>query len=139
MRTFSLCFFSGTLLIHGFISLPAVNLWVWSAVVALILSGLAGYFFRLFRRWTAVLAFISLGFFYAWLHASSHINQQLPEKLAGQDLILTGVVTGLPVFDNESRRFIFAIETAERSVKSAETNSTKPVNLSGKIRLSWIC
>lgn len=137
MRTFSLCFFSGTLLTHCFIDLLAMDLWIKCAVIVLLVCGLSGFYFKLYRRWLAALAFIASGFLYAGFHAYSHTHQQLPEKLAGYDLILTGVVSGLPEADSESRRFVFEIEKAELPTSSGNAENIESVDLSGKIRLSW--
>ncbi|CAA6800577.1 MAG: Unknown protein, partial [uncultured Thiotrichaceae bacterium] len=92
--------------------------WVYCACMVFVFCGFACSLLKPYRRWLAALVFIALGFLYAWLHASLHINQQLPEKRAGKDLILTGVVSGLPEADSESRRFIFEIEKAEMPADS---------------------
>lgn len=114
-----------------------MSLWAWAAVIVLVLCGLAGFRCRACFRWLAIPAFVALGFLYASFHAYSHIHQQLPEQLAGQDLILTGVVRGLPEADSESRRFMFDIEKAELAKPSGDAGNAAPVGLSGKIRLSW--
>nr|CAA6801789.1 MAG: DNA internalization-related competence protein ComEC/Rec2 [uncultured Thiotrichaceae bacterium] len=110
-----------------------MNLWVGGAIALSISLLVGGIWLRLNRKLLLASVFITVGFLYAWLHAYLHIAQQLPENLAGKDLILTGVISGLPEAGSESRRFTFEIEKAEQTVPG----ETKAVALSGKVKLGW--
>ncbi|MEZ5536191.1 MAG: DNA internalization-related competence protein ComEC/Rec2 [Thiolinea sp.] len=129
MRTFSLCFFGGTLLINGFMFLPSIGSWGWGGIILSVFCAPAVFLLPGQRRWWFALLAVMLGFGYAWLEADTQIRQQLPESLAGKDLLLTGVIRGLPEADSESRRFLFQLETA--------STEERLVDLSGTLRLSW--
>ena len=72
--------------------------------------------------------FLVLGFMWAGLHAFERIDDRLPEKLEGQNLLVEGMVSGLPQQDERMVRFEFE---PDQSVNSGD------YQLPPKIRISW--
>lgn len=68
------------------------------------------------QRWSAVTVFaLSAGVGgYAWAayRAELRLGDSLPAALEGQDVLVTGVVTGLPVTTDDGVRFVFDVENA---------------------------
>ncbi|MCK5335841.1 MAG: hypothetical protein KAQ67_06750, partial [Gammaproteobacteria bacterium] len=91
-----------------------------SQLVSLYWSGLLIPVFALtlyFKRhfWTVFLflGFLLSGFFWANLHGW-HYLQSVPDiSLAGQDILISGVVSDLPVKQSRSTRFRFDIDNFE--------------------------
>ncbi len=94
---------------------------VWFAIVrpraAPMLAAVAGY------TWAAFLAHVQMG-------------ASLPAAVEGRDLVITGVVRGLPVADPLRARFDFDVEAVEDGALEAEDNGLSVIP-GGRVRLSW--
>lgn len=107
--------------------------YAWLALAGLVVS-LA---LPVLRRWTPgplriVLVLIACGALaYAGtgLRAASFLQQALPAALEGQDIRVTGRVSAMPQFGDNSTRFRFAVEQA--------TLGEQPVRLPPQLYLSW--
>ena len=66
------------------------------------------------RSVVAVLALCSGVFGYSWaaLRAEARLNDRLPVELEGRDVMVVGVVAGLPASTDDGRRFAFDVERA---------------------------
>ncbi len=71
----------------------------------------------------------ALGFLWALLHAHGVAPPPLHPDLEGNDLVLEGVVAGLPEVDDRRTRFLFEVERVTRA--GVEYGSP------GRVRLSW--
>ena len=121
MRTGTLAFLIGVLLFQQLASLPALG-WSWALVLSVPLGLLIKPYWH-FPAWCLS------GFLWSLLSAHQILAQSLPERLAGQDLLLEGQVASLPVVRADHVRFEFEVQRAW----SGET----PVVLPDRIRLSW--
>ena len=90
--------------------------------------------FLLLRGWRVPLSFI-FGFLWALLFAQSYLSQSLPAALIGQNLLIEGVVKGLPDYTNRSVRFDFEV-SQYLSVNGKSMDKTS-VLLPSRLRLSW--
>ncbi|CAB3764988.1 competence protein ComEC [Burkholderia sp. MSh2] len=78
--------------------------------------------------WTAcVLAACVAGFGYAAVRAEWRLGDSLPAQWEGRDIVVTGVVRGLPVVDGTGVRLLFAVES----------NDAGLARFPPLIRLSW--
>ncbi len=83
---------------------------------------------------TAGLVFLS-GVLLATISAQSQLDNRLPKQLEGQELLITGTVTGLPEIRDNSLRFRFYVSSV--SVPSSSNLFTPVQNFKGIIRLGW--
>jgi competence protein ComEC len=81
----------------------------------------------------AVLAFSATG----W-RADSRLAEALPEGLEGRDLVVVGVIAGLPQRSPEAWRFIFEVESAQWTDPAALAGSAPAaVALPRRLSLGW--
>ena len=97
-----------------------------AAGLALLLLGRAG---RHARLLLLALALACIAYSVTGLRAGARMGQTLAPNLEGQDLVVTGVVTGLPRQMPDGVRFGFEIERA--------THAGKPIELPERISLGW--
>jgi competence protein ComEC len=109
-----LCYLAGILLVQQMAALPET---VW-LVLGLIGAGILASW----RYWRG-LVFV-LGVMWAITFASSRLNDQLPEQLAGQDIQIDGYIADLPEHESNHVRFNFNV------VKSVQ-------NVPDSVRLTW--
>jgi len=83
------------------------------------------------RIWRLPLLMMA-GFMWSWWCAQGVLADRLPEALAGQDLVVTGVVSDLPRKRGDSQRFLFDVHEARLSV-----STSREVVWRGRVRLSW--
>jgi competence protein ComEC len=131
MRLGVLCFVAGAWLLQQQPTLPE-TLWVWPAAAA---AGLALH--RLLgcgRSWLAcvrlfllLVSCFALGFGWAAWRAQERISDSLPPEWEGRDLVIVGVVAGLPQDHGRGVRFEFDIERVE----------TPGARLPRRVVLSW--
>jgi competence protein ComEC len=62
------------------------------------------------------------GFLYAMLHASLHFRQVLPESLAGQDILVSGVIADIPLIHEHVQRFELEVEQGELPCRRLRLN-----------------
>jgi len=110
----ALAFLSGILLVQQFSALPDIDVMLALAVGAVILASL--------RCWRLLL--FVLGIIWTITIAEIRLAERLPERLAGTDLPITGVIAELPEQSSQQARFDFLVE-----------DSAQP--LPDKLRLSW--
>jgi competence protein ComEC len=100
------------------------------AVAALPLFGL-GWVWR--GRWPGVLALAvaaaALGFAATQQRAAWRLADALPAALEGQDLVVTGIVDGLPHSTLAGTRFVFEVEQARQG--------DTPVVVPSRLTLGW--
>lgn len=85
----------------------------------------------LYRRMPLLrrLAPLALGFVWAWGHAAWQLQGAIAPDLEGRDLILVGVVTGLPESRGSGTRFAFDVHALQ-----GEEGDPR---FSGRVRLTW--
>ena len=98
MRTISLSFFLGTLVVLIMPELPAL-IWIWLLLGTSVASAVASYRWRhrLSRYWLLlVLAGVLAGSGYALLTAKQIKAHWLPTAWEGEDILLTGTIVDIP-------------------------------------------
>ena len=113
---------------------PDINIPLWSSLEILIFLPVCLWFFYLFRTKRMVFAFF-IGYLWALLFAQLYFLQQLPEELQGQNILLEGVVTGLPDVTETSQRFGFKVK--RYITVNDEAKGVLHKNLPKYLRLSW--
>jgi len=122
----ALSFLAGILSLALFRDLPGFALYL--GLLHLMIPGwckTTGFSNRLYR---AISMFV-FGICWAQLHASGYLDHNLPESLAGKDIMLTGRICDIPVKDPIGQRFIMEIE------HFAAEGYDGPIPQ--KIKLSW--
>ena len=117
----ALAFLAGVLLLQQLPALPPG--WL---VLPLLATG-----FLVARIWPLPLLVIG-GFLWSWWCAQGVLAERLPEALAGQDLVVTGVVSDLPRHRGDSQRFLFDVREARIPV-----STSREVAWRGRARLAW--
>ena len=102
MRTGTVAFLSGILLLLQFPALPASP-----AVLFLLLPSFILLRFNSFFRYAGILL---LGFIWATFRAEIILSDKLPKEIEGQTLQVTGRVVSLPEQNAQRTRFEFFIE-----------------------------
>ena len=122
-------FLLGILLLQQFSFLPDIN-WCWALLLVLSLPLIPRF---VSHKYVAsilqLLTVFILGMLWALLHAHWVLDVSLPNELQGEDILVTGVITSIPLEDNRKRRFEFNIETMEFN--------DKKIPSIGTVRLSW--
>jgi competence protein ComEC len=77
----------------------------------------------------AVPSLAALGWGSTGWRADARLSQRLPPALEGLDLVVTGVVTGLPQRDATGTRFLFEVEAAQAGGRA--------LPLHGRLSLGW--
>lgn len=118
-----LSFLFGVLLLQQYSTLPNI-LWCWALISIVCLPFIPRHF-----RFSRLLLLFILGFLWALLRAHWVLDIALPDELQGKDLLVTGVVSSIPLEDKRKRRFEFDIETLEYNKQQFPSI--------GKVRISW--
>ncbi len=113
------------------IQLAPEPIWTGFEMLLAILLVLSLYLFYALPVWRLALIFL-IGACWTALFAQYYLLQRLPENLAGHDLLITGVVSGLPDYTDKSVRFNFDV-TQYLSLTDSKLKSQLPARL----RLSW--
>ena len=113
---------------------PDVTIPLWSSAEILIFLPVSLWFFYLLRTKRMVFAFF-IGYLWALLFAQLYFLQQLPDELVGQNILLEGVVTGLPDVTETSQRFGFKVK--RYITVNGDTRGLSHKNLPKYLRLSW--
>ncbi|WML91212.1 DNA internalization-related competence protein ComEC/Rec2 [Thiothrix lacustris] len=125
MRTFSVSFFIGTLVLLALPRLPVMDSLFWGgfggAVATLVLMGVLH---TPLRRWmgTPVLIGVLLGASYALWVASDVRNAWLPTAWEGEDKLLTGTVADVPERSADGLHFLLDVAVPEYT---------------GRLRVAW--
>lgn len=121
MRTFSVSFFIGTLVLWVLPRLPTLDALFWGSVIAV--GVIIGAAWRYQQRQTAkLLAGVLLGSVYALWVASGVRADWLPEASEGEDMLLTGTIADVPEWRADGSSFLFDSDTA---------------SYRGRLRLAW--
>ncbi len=115
-----LSFLFGVLLLQQFSFLPDI-IWCWALISIFILPFVP-------RHFRLLILFI-LGFLWALLRAHWVLDVALPAELEGKDVLVTGVVSSIPLNNHRKLRFEFNIESVQ--FKKQHYPSI------GKVRISW--
>lgn len=118
-----LSFLFGVLLLQQFSSLPSI-LWCWASLLLISL-----FFVSSQVRSIRVLIFLLFGFLWALIRAHLILDIALPDNLQGKDVLVTGVISSIPLKNNRKSRFEFDIEILEYNKKQFPSI--------GKVRISW--
>ncbi|OQX01109.1 MAG: hypothetical protein BWK73_47115 [Thiothrix lacustris] len=118
MRTFSVSFFIGTLVLLVLPRLPVLDALFWGGLASAltVIIGLG-----LYRRWmiASVLAGVLLGSGYAIWVASDVRGSWLPEAWEGEDILLTGTIADVPERQADGLRFVLDADTPTYTGKVA--------------------
>lgn len=117
MRLLLLAFVAGCWLLQQQGALPGRAEWLAGSAVAVGLTGVTWASARLPGRWArrgrlvlgAALALL-VGLGWAAWRADSRIDRWLPSDMAGKDLVVEGIVAGLPDAAPHGTRFLFRVE-----------------------------
>lgn len=154
MFFYALAFLLGIVCVQQLSVLAETSYLLYTSVAAI---GLGGQLFKMNlssrrsafnEQLTLTLSFIllfSIGFVYASLCAKQQLSHRLDDSLAGQDILLQGRVTTIPVINTMVRRFEFEVDSFELSAKpdgvnaelNHKSNSRAKLTLPDKVRLSW--
>ena len=122
MRTGTVAFLSGILLLLQFSALPAFSVILFLLPTAIILLR-----YKSFFRYAGILL---LGFSWSLFRAELILAEKLPKEIEGQTLQVTGRVVSLPEQDSKRTRFEFLID---RLLDESSRQWPSP----GKVRLNW--
>ncbi|WP_322024927.1 DNA internalization-related competence protein ComEC/Rec2 [Burkholderia sp. BCC1977] len=135
MRVWWIAFALGVVVLQRQAALPGAGAWVSGAAVLAGCGALLGWCARR-RRTRAIIAFrwmlcasaaCAIGFGYAAARAEWRLRDSLPVEREGRDIVVTGVIRGLPVIDDTGARLLFAVES----------NDAGLARFPPLIRLSW--
>lgn len=121
IRTGTIAFLGGVLLLQQLPALPTIWLLILAPVLLYLLI-------RKESSWLRLLACFILGFIWASGQANWLLDNQLSDDLIGRDIQLTGYIASLPVQGQRAVRFEFDVEQVMKSPLAAFPD---------RIRLSW--
>ncbi|WP_175923340.1 DNA internalization-related competence protein ComEC/Rec2 [Burkholderia latens] len=135
MRVSWIAFALGVAVLQRQAALPGAGVWASGAVMLAGCGMLLAWGARRPRtravvalRWMlCATAACAIGFGYAAARAEWRLRDSLPVEREGRDIVVTGVIRGLPVIDDSGARLLFAVESNEAGLARFP-----PV-----IRLSW--
>ncbi|RQX80017.1 DNA internalization-related competence protein ComEC/Rec2 [Burkholderia anthina] len=135
MRVWWIAFALGVVVLQRQAALPGAIAWTVGAAVLAGCAALGAWCMR--RRRTravvacgwmlCVFAACVAGFGYAAARAEWRLGDSLPPEWEGRDIVVTGVIRGLPVVDETGARLLFAVES----------NDAGLARFPPLIRLSW--
>lgn len=149
MFSYALAFLLGIVYVQQMAALPEISHQLYLLVVVILLyliarsiivvEKAAGYKIYITLTIRLILLFL-IGLLYSSFHADNKLDRRLSEALAGQDILLSGMISSLPpsqqVKNSKVQRFEFAIDSfdiIDQSVGEPVLNSVIPE----KVRLSW--
>ena len=135
MRVWWIAFALGVVVLQRQAALPGMGGWVGGAVVLAGCGALLAWCARRRRtrsivalRWMlCACAACAIGFGYAAARAEWRLRDGLPVEREGRDIVVTGVISGLPVIDDTGARLLLAVES----------NDAGLARFPPLIRLSW--
>ncbi|MDN7905438.1 DNA internalization-related competence protein ComEC/Rec2 [Burkholderia diffusa] len=135
MRVWWIAFALGVVVLQRQAALPGVGGWVGGAVAVAGCGALRAWCARRRRtrpivalRWMlCACAACAIGFGYAAARAEWRLRDSLPVEREGRDIVVTGVIRGLPVIDDTGARLLLAVES----------NDAGLARFPPLIRLSW--
>ncbi|KVH44198.1 DNA internalization-related competence protein ComEC/Rec2 [Burkholderia diffusa] len=135
MRVWWIAFALGVVVLQRQAALPGMGGWVGGAIVLAGCGALLAWCARRGRtraivalRWMlCACAACAIGFGYAAVRAEWRLRDSLPVEREGRDIVVTGVISGLPLIDDTGARLLLAVESNDAGLARFP-----PV-----IRLSW--
>ncbi|AOI57926.1 DNA internalization-related competence protein ComEC/Rec2 [Burkholderia diffusa] len=135
MRVWWIAFALGVVVLQRQAALPGMGGWISGAIVLAGCGALLAWCARRGRtraivalRWMlCACVACAIGFGYAAARAEWRLRDSLPVEREGRDIVVTGVISGLPVIDGTGARLLLAVESND-----AGLDRFPPV-----IRLSW--
>ncbi|MCA8243352.1 DNA internalization-related competence protein ComEC/Rec2 [Burkholderia sp. AU32262] len=135
MRVWWIAFALGVVVLQRQAALPGAIAWTVGAAVLAGCAALGAWCMRRRRTRTVVacgwmlcvFAACVAGFGYAAARAEWRLDDSLPPEWEGRDIVVTGVIRGLPVVDETGARLLFAVES----------NDAGLARFPPLIRLSW--
>ncbi|AIO41133.1 DNA internalization-related competence protein ComEC/Rec2 [Burkholderia cenocepacia] len=135
MRVGWIAFALGVVVLQRQAALPGVGVWACGAVMLAGCGVLLAWGARRTRTRTIVVlrwmlcasAACAIGFGYAAARAEWRLRDSLPVEREGRDIVITGVIRGLPAIDDAGARMLFAVESNEAGL----------ARFPPLIRLSW--
>ena len=125
MRTGTVAFLCGVLLLQQFDALPTGNAWL------VLLPALCLLACRRLRLPAAALC----GFAWAWLIAADVLSENLPVDLIGRDVVAEGIIDDIPRRQGRITRFTFEIRTLTPVDRARGTTSTLASGT--RLSLAW--
>lgn len=116
-------FLLGVLLLQQLSLLPAIH-WCWALIIVFGLPFIPAKYLLV-----KSIIFFMAGFLWALFRAHLVLDIALPADLQGQDVLVTGVVSSIPIIDKRKQRFEFDIETLDYKKEN--------IDFPAKIRISW--
>ena len=144
MRLFTIAFVLGTLALQQETDLPQLD-FALLGVAAMLAVGLVGQRRRVLFAVLLLLSGGLVGYGLAAWRAEWRLAEALPLELEGQDIVVTGVVAGLPQLNEKGTRFLFHVENWAPAYAGATTGAGArhprvggdPISLPSTISLSW--
>ncbi len=136
MRVWWIAFALGVVVLQRQAALPGAGAWVAGAAVLVVVCGTSFAWCARRRRTRATSALrwmlcasaaCAIGFGYAAARAEWRLRDSLPVEREGRDIVVTGVIRGLPVIDDTGARLLFAVESNDAGLP----------RFPPLIRLSW--
>lgn len=135
MRVWWIAFALGVVVLQRQAALPGTGVWVAGAAVLVVCgASFAGCARRRRTRAVGALRWMlcasaacAIGFGYAAARAEWRLRDSLPVEREGLDIVVTGVISGLPVIDDTGARLLLAVES----------NDAGLARFAPLIRLSW--
>ena len=121
MRTFSVSFFVGTLVLWVLPRLPVLDTLFWGGMLC-VLGGIG--LLVAYRRWRLATVFLGvlLGSSYALWTAQQVRSDWLPAAWEGEDILLTGTIADVPEYRLDGLHFVLEADTP---------------TYSGRLRMAW--
>lgn len=113
---------------------PDITVPVWSSSELMMFLPFCLWFFYQYRNKRVLFAFF-IGYLWALLFAQVYFLHQLPEEFVGQNILLEGVVQGLPDINDTSIRFNLKVK--QYMSINGEKADVLLKNLPSRLRLSW--
>lgn len=144
MFVYALAYLSGITFVQQLSVLPEMTPLVILCVVVFCLYLLIRYFFsqqdsckyRYSTLTFVTILLILIGILHSILYAQSRLGNQLDESVAGQNIVITGRVSSIPITTGKAQRFEF--EVFKHRVIGKDTAVNKSLEkFPKKLRLSW--
>ncbi len=143
MFIYALAFLLGIVIVQQFSVLPEISQIVLLSIVVLSLYFFLRYCIRRFKFCSLILEYklsivlillFIVGIMYSLFYAKHHLSYRLDESLAGQDIVISGRVSSIPVNTGKARRFEFDVE----NYRVLQNNDAVDIKKFPKrLRLSW--
>jgi competence protein ComEC len=141
MRVIASGVFLGAFLLQFFTYLPNISILFSLLVTMLLLTSFAyhlefsPYSKLIIKPFSLFLLSVILSITYASITAQSIIDTRLQAEYVGKDLVVEGIITNIPQWQQQHWRFYFDVNSAK--IAQSNNKTGKKINLRGKLKLSW--